>query len=58
MKTINQKSNLGHVVGDIFERIGEIVSSVGAKKLGSRIYNFGNRLEHRNEITGKTTRLK
>lgn len=51
MKDVTQKTSLSHKVGDVFERIGEIVSSIGAKKLGSKIYNFGNRLEHKSELT-------
>lgn len=49
MKEVVQKTSLSHKVGDVFERIGEIVSSCGAKKLGSRIYNFGNKLEHKDD---------
>lgn len=47
MKASNQKTSIGHKIGDVFERVGEIVSSCGAKKLGARIYNFGNKLEHK-----------
>lgn len=58
MKDMNQKTTLSHKVGDVFERIGEIVTSVGAKKLGSRIYNFGNRLEHKSEAQTINTRVR
>ncbi len=50
MKGVTQKTSFSHKVGDACERIGEFVSSCGAKKLGSKIYNFGNRLEHKDEI--------
>jgi hypothetical protein len=56
MKDLTQKSSLAHKLGDVCERIGEMVSSIGAKKLGSKIYNYGNRLEHKSD-TVKDTRI-
>ena len=46
MKTTS-KSSFMHTVGDAIERVGEMVTKMGAAKLGTKIYNFGNKIEHR-----------
>lgn len=45
MKT-SSKGSFMHTVGDAIERVGEMVTKMGATKLGTKIYNFGNKVEH------------
>lgn len=41
-----KKESFTHKVGDAIERLGEKVSDAGAKKLGQKIYQTGNKIEH------------
>lgn len=47
--TVTGRESLSHRIGDMIERIGERIQRSGSTKLGRRIYEFGNRLEHRDE---------
>lgn len=49
MKTTSNKESLTHKLGDKIERVGEKVSDMGGKKIGKKIYNIGNKIEHRDE---------
>lgn len=50
MKNFNKKNvTLTHKAGDALERLGEILSKVGATRIGQAVYNAGNKLEHKNE---------
>jgi len=55
MKDVTGRESLTHRIGDMIERIGERIQRTGSVKLGRRVYEFGNRLEHRDaRVTGKT----
>jgi hypothetical protein len=41
-----KKASLTHNVGDMIERLGEIISRMGATKLGTKVYQTGNKIEH------------
>lgn len=43
------KESLRHKAGDAIERVGEKLKEMGAEKLGSKVYNAGNKLEHSGE---------
>ncbi len=49
MKNLN-KDSLTKKAGDVLERAGEKLSDIGATKIGKKIYNAGNKLEHKDEI--------
>ena len=49
MKATTRKVSFTHKLGDAIERIGEVVSKTGATRLGSAIYNFGNKVEHKDD---------
>lgn len=41
-----KNDKMSHKVGDAIERVGEKVSDMGAQKIGNRITNAGDRIEH------------
>lgn len=43
MKT---RTNITHMVGDIIERVGEMLVNMGAKRIGKKVYAAGDRIEH------------
>lgn len=44
-------------LGDAIERVGEKVSNAGATRIGGKIYNAGNKLEHKDDpVTGQDRR--
>lgn len=45
----NNKDTLSHKAGDVLERAGEKISDAGAKKIGKKVYDAGNKLEHAND---------
>lgn len=50
MKTSNKKSSsFTHNLGDAIERVGEKLSSMGASKFGRKVYEWGNKIEHRSD---------
>lgn len=49
MKNTTDKESLTHKLGDKIERVGEKVTNMGGKKIGKKIYNIGNKIEHRDE---------
>lgn len=49
MKNTTDKESLTHKLGDKIERVGEKVSDMGGKKIGKKIYNVGNKIEHKND---------
>lgn len=49
MKPETDKTSTSHKVGDAIERVGEKVKDMGADKIGQKIYNTGNKIEHSNE---------
>jgi len=53
MKDLKEKETLSHKAGDKLERVGEKVSDLGAKKIGKKIYDAGNKLEHKDDIKKK-----
>ena len=48
MKATN-KAGFTRKLGDIIERVGEKLISAGASRAGRKVYQFGDRLEHRND---------
>ncbi|MEZ0393401.1 MAG: hypothetical protein ACAH59_14370 [Pseudobdellovibrionaceae bacterium] len=42
----NTNKNFTHKVGDAIEKAGEKVSDMGAPKVGNRITNAGDKIEH------------
>jgi hypothetical protein len=49
MKNITKKTTLSHKIGDVIERVGDFLTQCGASRLGARVYNAGNRIEHSKE---------
>ncbi|MGE3609531.1 MAG: hypothetical protein AB7I27_08085 [Bacteriovoracaceae bacterium] len=49
MKTTSNKNSLFHRIGDKIERLGEMLNKSGANKLGKKVYNMGNKIEHMKE---------
>ena len=49
MKNVKKGESLKHKTGDAIERVGEKLKDMGAKKLGQKVYNAGNKLEHSEE---------
>lgn len=49
MKDVKQNSGFTKKAGDALERVGEKLSNIGATKIGKKIYDAGNKLEHKNE---------
>ena len=47
------KTSTSHKVGDAIERAGEKVKGMGAEKLGQKIYNAGNKIEHSKDKKNK-----
>lgn len=47
------KTTTTHKVGDAIERVGEKVKDMGAEKLGQKIYNTGNKIEHSKDQKNK-----
>lgn len=46
MKNASNKDSLSHKAGDALERAGEKVSNSGAPKIGKKISEAGDKLEH------------
>lgn len=53
MKTFNKKTTFTHKFGDGIERVGEFIQKLGATKLGTRVYNYGNKIEHMNDVVNR-----
>lgn len=49
MKT--RKESFMHKLGDKIERVGERITNMGYAKLGRKVYNFGNKIEHSRDTT-------
>lgn len=49
MKDMN-KTGLASKLGDAIERVGEKLTRAGSKKVGKKIYEAGDRLEHKNDV--------
>jgi hypothetical protein len=45
----NKKGSFTHNLGDMIERIGEKISNLGGTKIGRKVYESGNKLEHKND---------
>ncbi len=43
---VQKDETIAQKVGDVVERVGEKLKDMGAEKLGSAVYNAGNKLEH------------
>jgi hypothetical protein len=53
----NKNQSFTHKVGDAIERAGEKISDMGATKIGNRISQTGDRIEHsQDEKTIDTTK--
>lgn len=50
IKKTEGKSSITHKVGDAVERVGEKLKDLGAKKVGTAVYNAGNKLEHSKDV--------
>lgn len=50
-----QKRGFLHNLGDMIERVGEIIIKRGATKLGRKIYDTGDKIEHMNEKPSRKT---
>ncbi len=48
MKDVKQ-GGFNKKAGDVLERVGEKLTNVGATKIGKKIYDSGNKLEHKGE---------
>lgn len=57
MEDVNKKSSFNKGLGDKIERLGEKISSIGGTKIGKKIYDAGNKLEHKDDkvIKGSDT---
>lgn len=55
MKNLNKKNNFSKDAGDALERVGEKISDLGATKVGKKIYDVGNKLEHKNDKIKNTS---
>ena len=55
MKQFN-KDSFTKEAGDKLERVGEKISDLGAKKIGKKVYDAGNKLEHKNDDKVKPTK--
>ena len=42
---VKKDETIAQKVGDVVERVGEKLKGMGAEKLGSAVYNAGNKLE-------------
>jgi hypothetical protein len=49
MKDTAKKSTFTQNLGDKIERLGEKISDAGATKIGQKIYQSGNKLEHKDD---------
>lgn len=49
MKDVKQGGGFTKKAGDVLERVGEKLTNVGATKIGKKIYDSGNKLEHKGE---------
>jgi hypothetical protein len=54
---MERKENISRKVGDAIEKVGQKISNTGAKDLGDKVFNAGDKLEHRDEHqSDKTTK--
>lgn len=49
MKDVKQNTSFTKKAGDVLERAGEKLSNIGATKVGKKIYDAGNKLEHKDD---------
>lgn len=49
MKGVN-KTGFNRKLGDAIERVGQKITGTGASKLGKKIYDAGDRLEHKDDV--------
>ena len=56
MKEFNKKGTFSEQAGDKLERLGEKISDAGAKKIGKKVYDAGDKLEHANDNKIKPTK--
>ena len=47
---MKKDESIAYKVGDVVERVGEKLKDMGANKIGSAVYNAGNKLEHSEEL--------
>ena len=50
IKKPEEKTTVSHKLGDAVERVGEKLKDLGATKVGSKVYNAGNKLEHSKDV--------
>lgn len=53
MKSTTGKESFTHRLGDMIERVGEKIANMGNKKIGKKIYDVGNKIEHTEDRKGK-----
>lgn len=46
MANLNNKEGFVRKTGDAMERAGEKIADAGAEKIGSKVYNAGDKVEH------------
>lgn len=49
MEDVNKKGSFNKNLGDKIERLGEKISDAGATKIGRKIYQGGDKLEHKDD---------
>jgi hypothetical protein len=49
LNSSGKDDSITHKVGDVVERVGEKLKEMGADKVGSAVYNAGNKLEHKDQ---------
>lgn len=58
MKDITRKAGFSRKLGDAIERIGERLTRMGATRLGNKVYNAGDRIEHKDDVVTKRPVVK
>jgi hypothetical protein len=53
MDKFSKDQGVKHKIGDAIERVGEKLSDMGASKIGQKVSQAGNKIEHADDVSAK-----